>query len=183
MDFQKHILIAMMKIFPKIFVSNATMFRDGFIAQYTYQEAIVGSEEYGYSEHAILAFQLNGLEFDVSPPTFTQSLSRTWLYKFNADEQEHELDFSGSSSFVWDSLKEANQKTIIKKTISMRVDDALAIELYKKTIDGVEVVVRRESTDDWNDITLTLPQDSKLPANGQQFPTADLNFLGKYWRH
>ena len=150
--------------------------RVGFIAQYTYQEAIVGSEEYGYSEHAILVFQLNGLEVDVSPPTFTQSLSRTWLYKFNADEQEHELDFSGSSSFVWDYPKGANQKTIIKKTISMRVDDALAIELYKKTIDGVEVVVRLEGIDAWNDITLTIPQDSKLPANGQQFSTADLNF-------
>ena len=55
----------------------------GFVGEITYCDAVVGTEEYGYAESAIMAFYLNGKETEVASPSFSQFRAREWLYRYD----------------------------------------------------------------------------------------------------
>lgn len=38
------------------------------------------------------------------------------------------------------------------KTILLKIDSPLALEYYKKKINDIEVLVRREAFDDWSEV-------------------------------
>ncbi len=73
----------------------------GFVGKTTYEETIVGSEEYDFAESAIMSLCVNGQKIVISPPTFENPRSRQWLYVFDPQQGEHVLDFLGSKKFIW----------------------------------------------------------------------------------
>ena len=73
----------------------------GFVGEITYCDAVVGTEEYGYAESAIMAFYLNGKETEVAPPSFSRFRAREWLYRYEPETGKHSMDFFGSKGFVW----------------------------------------------------------------------------------
>ena len=73
----------------------------GFVGEITYCDAVVGTEEYGYAESAIMAFYLNGKETVVAPPSFSRFRAREWLYRYDPETGKHSMDFFGSKGFVW----------------------------------------------------------------------------------
>ena len=73
----------------------------GFVGEITYCDAVVGTEEYGYAESAIMAFHLNGKETVVAPPSFSRFRAREWLYRYEPETGKHSMDFFGSKGFVW----------------------------------------------------------------------------------
>ena len=73
----------------------------GFVGEITYCDAVVGTEEYGYAESAIMAFYLNGKETVVAPPSFSRFRAREWLYRYDPETGKRSMDFFGSKGFVW----------------------------------------------------------------------------------
>ena len=73
----------------------------GFVGEVTYGDAVVGTEEYGYAESAIMGFLIDGKETVVSSPSFSQFRAREWLYRYDPDMGKHSMDFFGSKGFVW----------------------------------------------------------------------------------
>ena len=73
----------------------------GFVGEVTYGDAVVGTEEYGYAESAIMGFLIDGKETVVSSPSFSQFRAREWLYRYDPDMGKHSMDFLGSKGFVW----------------------------------------------------------------------------------
>ena len=148
----------------------------GFVSTVTYDETIVGSEEYGCAEYAIMSFQVQGHDIPVALPEFKTSRSRQWLYRYDSEDQHHVMDYFGSKSFQWSGSATSSQGFVVRKTIRMRVEQPIAVELYRRMIDGTEVVVRLESVDAWNDIELSIPIDSELPPAGRRFSTSASDF-------
>ena len=55
------------------------------------------------------------------------------------------------------------------KTILLKIDSPLALEYYKKKINDIEVLVRREAFDDWSEVELTIPSTVTLPESGSDY--------------
>ena len=66
----------------------------------TYGEGIVGGEEYEYSESAIVAIEIDSIRYPLPEATFEKSHSRVWLWVYNKESDEHELDFFGSQALA-----------------------------------------------------------------------------------
>ena len=86
---------------------------EGFIRRVTYEENIVGSEEYNFAESAIMGIEFNGQNFEIASPTFEKSRTRIWLYKFDDKENRHQLDFVGSKKIKWLSALDDQSTTRI----------------------------------------------------------------------
>ena len=106
----------------------------GFVGEITYCDAVVGTEEYGYAESAIMAFYLNGKETVVAPPSFSRFRAREWLYRYDPETGKHSMDFFGSKGFVWrdggskSDLVISHSNTIICDDTSIRAVVAEEIE-------------------------------------------------------
>ena len=55
------------------------------------------------------------------------------------------------------------------KKLILKVHSPVDIEVYEKDYSGTKIQVRREACDDWNEISLTVPDGISLPANRAQF--------------
>ena len=55
------------------------------------------------------------------------------------------------------------------KTILLKIDSPLTLEYYKKNINDIEVLVRREAFDDWSEAELTIPSTVTLPDSGSDY--------------
>ena len=55
------------------------------------------------------------------------------------------------------------------KKIILKADSPLALEYYKKKFNDIEVEVRREAFDDWNEVELTIPSNITLPESGSDY--------------
>jgi len=55
------------------------------------------------------------------------------------------------------------------KTILLKIDSPLTLEYYKKNINDIEVLVRREAFDDWSEAELTIPSTVTLPDSGSEY--------------
>lgn len=106
----------------------------GFVGEITYCDAVVGTEEYGYAESAIMAFYLNGKEMEVASPSFSRFRAREWLYRYDPETGKHSMDFFGSKRFVWrdggskSGLIISHSNTIICDDTSIRAVVAEEIE-------------------------------------------------------
>lgn len=106
----------------------------GFVGEITYCDAVVGTEEYGYAESAIMAFYLNGKEMEVASPSFSRFRAREWLYRYDPETGKHSMDFFGSKGFVWrdggskSGLIISHSNTIICDDTSIRAVVAEEIE-------------------------------------------------------
>jgi hypothetical protein len=74
---------------------------EGFVREATYMENIVGTEEYNSAEMAIIGIEFNGEKFEIAEPIFKSARNRVWLYKFDKNEQSHQIDFIGSKKIRW----------------------------------------------------------------------------------
>ena len=86
---------------------------EGFVRRATYEEDIVGSDEYNRAELAIMGIEIYGQFFEIAPPNFELSRNRVWLYKFDENEQSHQLDFTESKKIRWLSALDDQSKTRI----------------------------------------------------------------------
>jgi len=86
---------------------------EGFVCHATYYENIVGSEEYNEAEQAIMAIEFHSQQFWITTPTYERARNRVWLYKFDENEQSHQLDFVGSKKIRWLSASDDQSKTRI----------------------------------------------------------------------
>ena len=55
------------------------------------------------------------------------------------------------------------------KTSLLKIDSPLTLEYYKKNINDIEVLVRREAFDDWSEAELTIPSTVTLPESGSGY--------------
>jgi len=55
------------------------------------------------------------------------------------------------------------------KTSLLKIDSPLTLEYYKKNINDIEVLVRREAFDDWSEAELTIPSTVTLPDSGSDY--------------
>ena len=55
------------------------------------------------------------------------------------------------------------------KTSLLKIDSPLTLEYYKKNINDIEVLVRREAFDDWSEAELTIPSTVTLPESGSDY--------------
>ena len=51
----------------------------------------------------------------------------------------------------------------------LKIDSPLVLEYYKKKINDIEVSVRREIFDEWNEVELTIPSTVKIPVSGNGY--------------
>ena len=86
---------------------------EGFIRRVTYEENIVGSEEYNFAESAIMGIEFHGQHFEIASPTFEKARTRIWLYKFDEHENSHKLDFVESKKIKWLSASDDQSATRI----------------------------------------------------------------------
>jgi len=86
---------------------------EGFIRRVTYEENIVGSEEYNFAESAIMGIQFDGQDIEIASPTFERARTRIWLYKFDEHENSHQLDFVASKKIKWLSALDDQSTTRI----------------------------------------------------------------------
>ncbi|MBU3580470.1 hypothetical protein ICN19_00400 [Polynucleobacter sp. AP-Capit-er-40B-B4] len=86
---------------------------EGFVRQATYEENIVGSDEYNRAEQAIMGVEFHDQQFWIAPPVFQSARNRVWLYKFDEGEQNHQLDFVASKKIRWLSASDDQSKTRI----------------------------------------------------------------------
>ena len=106
----------------------------GFVGEITYEDSIVGTEEYGYAESAIMGFLIDGKETVVAPPSFSQFRAREWLYRYDPEMGKHSMDFFGSKGFVWrdggskSGLVVSHSSTIICDDTNIRAIVAEEIE-------------------------------------------------------
>ena len=64
----------------------------------TYGDGVVGGEDYEYAEAAIMAVEIDGARYSLPEATFQRSHSRVWLWVYNQETGDHELDFFGSQA-------------------------------------------------------------------------------------
>lgn len=94
------------------FITQSVDF-EGFIRRVTYEENIVGSEEYNFAESAIMGIEFHGQHFEIASPTFEKARTRIWLYKFDEHENSHQLDFVESKKIKWLSASDDQSATRI----------------------------------------------------------------------
>ena len=113
----------------------------GFVGEVTYGDAVVGTEEYGYAESAIMGFLIDGKETVVSSPSFSQFRAREWLYRHDPEMGKHSMDFFGSKGFVWrdggskSGLVVSHSSTIICDDTNIRAIVAEEIETQGASAD------------------------------------------------
>ena len=73
----------------------------GFVGEITYDETIVGTEEYEEAESAIQAVLINGERVPIAAPRFSAGRSRVWMYVWSEDEGNHQMDFLASKELNW----------------------------------------------------------------------------------
>jgi len=86
---------------------------EGFVRRVTYEENIVGSEEYNFAESAIMGIQFDGQDIEIASPTFEKARTRIWLYKFDGHENSPQLDFVASKKIKWLSASDDQSTTRI----------------------------------------------------------------------
>ncbi|MEJ6509005.1 MAG: hypothetical protein QNL76_06340 [Octadecabacter sp.] len=64
----------------------------------TYGDGAVGCEEYDFAEAAIMAIEVDGIRYSLPEAKFEKSHSRVWLWVYDEESGEHELDFFGSQA-------------------------------------------------------------------------------------
>jgi hypothetical protein len=64
----------------------------------TYEDGIVGIEDYEHAEYAINGLQIAGKNYPLPEATFDKSHSRVWLWVYDEDEKMHLMDFFGSQA-------------------------------------------------------------------------------------
>lgn len=64
----------------------------------TYGEGVVGDEEYDFAEAAIMAVEVDGIQYSLPEASFEKSHSRVWLWDYDDECGEHSLDFFGSQA-------------------------------------------------------------------------------------
>jgi len=64
----------------------------------TYEDGIVGIEDYEHAEYAINGIQIAGKNYPLPEATFDKSHSRVWLWVYDEDEKMHLMDFFGSQA-------------------------------------------------------------------------------------
>ena len=62
----------------------------------TYEDGVVGTEDYEHAEYAINGVQIAGKDYPLPEAKFESSHSRVWLYVYDDDEKQHTMDFFGS---------------------------------------------------------------------------------------
>jgi hypothetical protein len=94
------------------FITKSVDF-EGFVSRATYEENIVGSDEYNRAEEAILGIEFRGQQFWIASPIYQKARNRVWLYKFDENEQSHQLDFMGSKKIRWLSASDDQSRARI----------------------------------------------------------------------
>ena len=64
----------------------------------TYEDGVVGIEDYEHAEYAINGIQIAGKDYPLPEATFDKSHSRVWLWVYDEDEKMHLMDFFGSQA-------------------------------------------------------------------------------------
>lgn len=64
----------------------------------TYEDGVVGIEDYEHAEYAINGIQIAGKDYPLPEATFDKSHSRVWLWVYDEDEKQHLMDFFGSQA-------------------------------------------------------------------------------------
>lgn len=63
----------------------------------------------------------------------------------------------------------------MSEIVRIKVSSPIALEYFKKKINDIEVEVRREQFDDWNEVELTIPSTVTLPdSESGYFSTKEL---------
>ncbi len=132
------------------------------------------SDQYNGAELAILGIKYCEKSIEIGSPKFNNSITKVWLYKFNKDAQCHELDYFESKKLKWLTSTKDQSSIKISTITVLRVEKPCFIEIFKKTIYGIEVYVKRAAFDAWNDVELNIPIQTDLPPSGQPFSIKDL---------
>jgi len=69
-----------------------------FATTATYMENVVGGEEYESSESAIDAIEIDGIKYSLPQAKFDRARSRVWLWTYDEESEQHQMDFLGSQS-------------------------------------------------------------------------------------
>ena len=66
----------------------------------TYEDGVVGIEDYDQAEYAINGIQIAGKDYALPEATFEKSHSRVWLWVYDDESGKHSLDFFGSQDLA-----------------------------------------------------------------------------------